>query len=337
MEKVELARVLAAQGPNFLKLAVEEMIARYPEIWKSVYPRVYEEPSTIGSYYSPRTPAIQLLTIALKYIEGHIGKAEQYEFHFASHAVKYGVPIFWVGKDMAEAIKETAPPGEIPWYTLPLPYPACIFMLPKGSLRHPQEGDITHIGFCRMRAGEISESKLIKRHPYGSINGGMIFIAHTAIGQHFYHWNLPLDHFGESITIPDINSTNYTDSNWEHPSGHPLAAASMTPQDNLMMTVVVHYCLGLMMLMQARPDLVTQSKRLRTVSKKGKGAKEFWSPNIIGLNYRIKREHTGGEHNSPRWHWVRGFWREQPYGTRADNLRKRIWIEPFTRGGLQVQ
>jgi hypothetical protein len=308
------------------EVALDKIEKIFPDVWSRVYPRIYEEPRC-GKYYSPKTPAQQLSVVAVKIIQKMWGRAEQYEFLVASHLVKYSMPIFWIGADMATALRQTEPPGDIPWYTMPLPFPAALFMIPKGALVHPDEGDVTFIGYCRLHEGEIHESQLIPGNQYGSMNGGMVFVAHTAEGKHFYHWNMPLDHFGPSVTIPDIDKTPTKDSSADNMGFFPT---EMTPADNHMMLVVVHYCLTVLMLMQSRPELTTHAHRLKTV-KKGDKVREFWSPNIIGEHYRIKQTRGDGQHASPRWHWVRGFWRQQPHGPGRD-LRKDVWIEPYTRG-----
>jgi hypothetical protein len=110
----------------------------------------------------------------------------------------------------------------------------------------------------------------------------------------------------------------------------------MTADDNMMLVDLIHYIFGTLLLMTERPDLVTLgSCQKRIPATERKAAKEFWTPHVIGANYRLRREATpdqGGHHASPRFHWVRGYYREQPFGERKLKQRKRIWIEPFTRG-----
>jgi hypothetical protein len=106
----------------------------------------------------------------------------------------------------------------------------------------------------------------------------------------------------------------------------------MSKEDNRMMVGVSHYVFGTLMLMTERPDLVSRGSLQKRVKKQG-DTKEFWSPNVIGENFRIRRDvpAAGGTHNSPRLHWVRGFWRQQAYGMGRE-LRREQWIEPFVRG-----
>jgi hypothetical protein len=336
---MQVPDTVKAFTPEEARALWEHVERELPELWHTCYPRMYSEPKC-GQYYSPKEPARQIAAVAMKIMEGWIGKSEQYEFVAASHLVKYSVPMFWLGHDMAVAIRQTMPPGKIHWYDMNMSFPACIFMLPKGSLVHPTEGPVTFIGYIRLREGETHTSQLVKGRPYGSLNGGMTFLAHTtghsetSVHGHFYHWNLPLDFYGPSVSIPDIDATPVKDSAWEHGSGVPFYKPEMTDEDNQFMLEVVHMAFGAILLMQERPDLITTGSLQKRVVDKHKGkVREFWTPNVLGENYRIKREHAdqGGTHASPRFHWVRGFYREQAYGPKRE-LRKQQWIEPYTRG-----
>jgi hypothetical protein len=90
----------------------------------------------------------------------------------------------------------------------------------------------------------------------------------------------------------------------------------------------------------ARPDVVTPAALTNRVpAKKGREAREFWSPHVIGEHYKIRREpapYQGGTHASPRFHWVEGSWKQQHYGPGRE-LRKTIWIEPYERGLYQEE
>lgn len=317
-----------------LRAAYELFERENPTLWRLCYPRIYEEPKS-GQYYSPKEPARQLFGITAKLEMGMIGESEKYEFMVASHLVKYGVPMFWLGADMALAIRKTTPPGDIHWYDMPMPFPACVFMMPKGSIVHPTEGDLAFIAYGRFRRGESHVSRLIPGMPYGSEQGGMTFMAITVKGLHLFHWNLPLDAYGPSLTIPDVEAiaANFKPEE-EHGTGFSfINQPHMTPEDNMLMVEVVHYVFGAILLMNDRPDLVTTGQLRKKVEKKGKPTREFWSPNVLGEHYKIRREHVdqGGAHASPRFHWVRGFHKQQAYGP-GHELRKRQWIEPYTRG-----
>jgi len=96
----------------------------------------------------------------------------------------------------------------------------------------------------------------------------------------------------------------------------------------------MHYIFGALLIMVDRPELVSPGQLQKRVQRRqGTTSQEFWSPPILGEDYRGRSPDTdlGGTHNSPRFHWVRGFWRNQAYGPES-SLRKRQWIKPFSRG-----
>jgi hypothetical protein len=238
--------------------------------------------------------------------------------------------MFWLSQPVAEAIRRTQAPGSFNWYRMPLPFEAAVFMLPKGTLTHPDDGDIIFLSYARMMQGGEHKSTLIPGTTFGSVNGSMVFVALTQAG-YLLHWNLPLDAFGESISMPDIDDLVLRYAHETHSSAtDPFQNNKMTPADNQTIALCAHYVFGTLLAMEARPELITHGKMLKRVNKGGHH-NEFWSPNIIGRDYVLKNEAGQGTHASPRMHWVRGFYRDQAIGPgRAQH--KRIWVEPFMRG-----
>ena len=304
----------------------------YPKLWAKCYPRIYEEPRC-GQYYSPKTVAREIAGVGLKFLLGVAGQSEKYEFLIASQLARFSVPTFWISRDMVTAIQKTIPPVELDWYDMHLPFEACAFYLPKGSLVHPQEGDISFIAYARFRKREMHESPLIPGHPYGSLNGAMMLICKTEGGGHLMHWNIPLDEF-PVLNVPDLEGAvmRYASSEYEHRSGW-WYSPQMTHEDNHMLVGVGQVIFGALLLMMERPDLVTTGRLIKRVQKSNKPKREFWSPNVLGEHYQIRHEGVSlrGTHASPRMHWVRGSYKQQAHGPQR-TLRKRIWIEPYLRG-----
>ena len=306
----------------------------YPELWKICYPRHYREPRNCGQFFSPKIPARKMLDTTVKIMGGRYGNCELYEFVSMSHLAKFGVPMYWIGKEIGEALLRTAPPGKFDWYNMPLPFPACVFHLPKGLLTHPTDGDVAYLMYCRLRAGETHISKLVPGKPYALVNGGITMFAGLADGT-LTHWNMPLDAYGPYLSIPDISSLMEQYKGNVHTTGFWMDKnLEMTPEDDELGSKVMHLIFSTLFLMAERPELVSFGQLEKKVrGKNGRPDKEFWSPHVIGERYRIRREptHGGGTHASPRFHWVRGAWKQQPYGPEL-SLRKTIWVEPYTRG-----
>jgi hypothetical protein len=94
--------------------------------------------------------------------------------------------------------------------------------------------------------------------------------------------------------------------------------------------MITRFLFNTLLVLLSKPDLVERGALERRVMRTH-GPQEFWRPTMLGERYRIKRPDGGGTHTSPRLHWVRGFWREQPYGPQG-GLRRNQWIEPYIRG-----
>jgi hypothetical protein len=99
------------------------------------------------------------------------------------------------------------------------------------------------------------------------------------------------------------------------------------------MVRVAHYLFSTLLIMTDRPEMVEMGQLQKRVSKRGQFKMEFWSPNVIGGRYAVKHERGTpvSEHNSPRLHFVRGFWRQQAHG-QGRTLRRTQWIELYIRG-----
>ena len=137
-------------------------------------------------------------------------------------------------------------------------------------------------------------------------------------------WEQPLDIAKLDATIQDLPNEPL----------HTPFQADVNTYDKHFMARVAHLVFNTLQLMLARPNLVSIGPLVKQVGDKKKSIKTFWSPNMIGNDYRLRRESQtpGGTHSSPRGHWVRGFWRDQACGPNYSQ-HKEIWIEPFWRGG----
>jgi hypothetical protein len=126
-----------------------------PPLWRKCYPRIYSDPSC-GPYYSPKSCAWMMAKIALIAEQVPVDADNGYDFFTVSHLARFGVPMFWLSDSIAQAIRQTvSPPGAIDWATLRMPFDAGVFMLPKGSLTHPESGDdVRFVAYARLQVGE---------------------------------------------------------------------------------------------------------------------------------------------------------------------------------------
>lgn len=299
-----------------------------PELWHRCYPRIYE-PYKPNEYASPKEPSQQIYGVAKKIEMGFVGESEKYEMMWACKQVQYRVPLHWVGRDLVEAVMHTTPPMEYDWYHEPLPLPAMTFMLPNGALTHPLEGNTTFVSFSRNRMNEdVPTCANGGPRTWASRNGAMTLVCRTE--PYLHHWNIPYDAI-KKVNLAELNAMSLKFDEHPHSSGW-LTTPQMTPEDTHFGAKVAHLIFGLLLIIDAKPELVEKGELLRKVMKKGERPREFWSAHVIGRNYRLRREYQGGTHASPRGHWVDGYYRQQPYGPN-NTLRKRKHIDPFWRGG----
>jgi hypothetical protein len=97
------------------------------------------------------------------------------------------------------------------------------------------------------------------------------------------------------------------------------------------------FAVKLMLALTARPSVVKLGNITRPEKiKKGRVKHDaLWSPNLVGWDYRAVRVRPdgapAGSHASPRMHWRKGHWRNQPFGPKpwTDASERRLaWIEP---------
>jgi hypothetical protein len=306
-----------------------------PELFRRCYPRIYEEPAC-GSYYSPKEVAFQMMATALRVEhEGMGGESQTAELVWASRMATLRVPIYWIGHDMSQAIQQTVPPVEFDWAKTPLPFDAMAFMVPKGTLPHVEkdEGEAMFVAFVRAKSQDEIPTLATMGPRHFTILGDALTCFVMTDQDVFLHWTYST--IGEheirkgKVNLAALDELVQDFARLEHGSSS-MYSSSLTLNDNRYMAKVSHFIFGTLLMMLTKPDAVTTGRLRNRVEKKGV-VKEFWSPNVIGLNYRIRHVPLGGTHASPRFHWVRGAFKEQPYGER-NSLRKRIWIEPYTRG-----
>ena len=318
-------------GRSLVTKAMDAITEVKPDLWRMCYPRIYEEPKH-GSFHSPKDVGYQLFESVLKFERGDRGPSEQFEFLVANRLAQYRVPIFFVAPAMMEAVKNTATPQEIEWLDMPLPFEAATFMVPRGTLRHPDEGEVLWIGYARVPPDFEARSPFNPKLNVGCQKAGMTLVAKTEMG-YYHHWNIADDTVSRVITLQDIEEIKDT---------LPVRGASVGPtaltvtqEDNNLMVPVAHYIFSLALIMTERPTMVeTGALRKKVAGKRDHPPREFWSPNVIGREYQIRKERGGpaeGSHASPRLHFVRGFWRQQAHGPKR-SLRRDQWIEPFLRG-----
>lgn len=316
------------------RAVIDELASARPDLWRKCYPKVYN--SIPHDYASPKELAATLVGCALKIEQGFLGENEKAEIVWASKLTNLRVPLYLLTHDMAEALKLTTPPQMISLEEIKLPFEAAVFMLPKSVLvnEDANEGDALFISYVRTHVGEQIRS-LASGNPefwWPQQNGSMTIFAGTR-GEHLLHWTIPNI---ERIDLGNLDEwiKRFLEVGFQHRSQFPQwVNEDLTPEDNRFMARVVHLLFTTLILMTARPDLVTAAALESRIHKKRETPREFWSPHVIGKNYKIRRAakpYQGGTHASPRLHPVRGYFKPK-LGARL-GLVEPPWIEPYWRG-----
>ena len=105
-----------ATFPDELRYQLDELSNERPELWAKCYPKIYE--SVDGAeYYSAKLVAYFLLTVAFKIEQPEVRMykhfTETVEAIWASRLAAYRVPIFWLSREITEALKLTTLPATL--------------------------------------------------------------------------------------------------------------------------------------------------------------------------------------------------------------------------------
>ena len=310
--------------------AGEQLVDR---VFSLMYSRIYPASPKCGRYASPKYPANTLSIVVVSQLPELVRKQqlrkEGKPVEFAKREgladstrlwIAYRSPMVWVSSELSTAINMTKPPLRIEWSTWKFPYPAMVMMVPAGAISVDRDDINIHadVEFIYFAADETNEM--------------LHLVAGTKDG--LFDW---------SYSRVDFSVLDLTDLEGQHEAllGRRSADASFSGGVSKSEMEVyqdigrcIRYLFGALLIMADRPDLIGPAALVKKVQKKGEHPKEFWTPQVLGAEYKIRRDTTPavGTHNSPRFHWVRGFYRDQVHGE-GRALRKRVWVEPFKRGG----
>lgn len=300
--------------------AIEE---QYPDLWRVCYPRLYRD---TGRYGSPKIiPAA--IAVSVQWVADDIRNAPASTKNIylaACKAREFDFPTLFVAPELLAAVAETDPPADLLWQEIELPFEASALVLPRGALRHHGGGFCEAIGWARIRAGEMLQFGK-ERQPVKLQED--VFIVFTGLTQ---DEGFPLlDAVLNASTLPRV-SDSPTQGTHTTPAREGIYELPLAPSESQFLAQCRALVFGLLLAMEARPALLSRGRK---VGSHKKSRREMWEPNVVGRDYRIVRERgpATGTHTSPRMHWRRGHWRQQPFGAGRSQIR-RIWIEPALVG-----
>jgi hypothetical protein len=317
--------------------AVERLIEeKHPELMAKFYPRIYE---STGRYHSPKTCAAFVASAVAEALQNGMertGTTQRLLIPSLEPMLRRHMPMFFIAPDLLEAAKATDFIDDINWTEMRLPYEEGIFILPRHAWVHPEAGEVSMIVWARCCPGTYPPPVDGIRSVTLSNTSMVLACLCPNIGR----WYDSVINANSRSTVK-LHNLFYSE---------PLKATRNVPldidlseKDKEFIEELGVLTFGTFLAMNARPELVEHGKLLRRVGKADK-AREFWSPNIIGPRFKLKREvprivdgrfvvpqRETGTHASPRLHWRRGHFRNQPYGA-GRKERKTIWLEPMLVG-----
>lgn len=236
----------------------------------------------------------------------------------ATHAIASSH--FFLAPDLLLAIQETAPPLEVDWRNLKLPFHSAAFALPQGGLHRGSDEEVSFLWYSRWKGGETGaypgKTRAGKDRTVTMGNDGFLLrmVSTRAEYQQVYQGD-----GSHVLNLMDVASLSF---------GEPLEGAiPLSADDHTFVAAGISLLFGILFVMLARPNLVESGQN---TGKKTQHGSEIWLPNIIGRDFRIAQRGAAATAPgaSPRMHWRRGHWRRQPYGP-DHSLRRDQWIEPI--------
>ncbi len=244
-------------------------------------------------------------------------------------AAEHDYPLYWIDRSFWECLLRSDPPAEIALGDLHWPFPAMIFLLPRGTLVHETDGDCSWLMIGRLGG--------IHRCP---LTGHQLEVRNRTVSV----MTAPLDRPNPStythgipdepevrpfLPLPDYGGGRVDDYVLDDPGASPKR---MTADDKTLCQVATQIGLRLILALSARPEIL-QARVAGKVVKGKDGLREFAAPRWIGHGYQIRVDGGQVGAGQVRMHWRRGHFKNQPHGE-GRALRKLIWIEPYLAGGV---
>lgn len=323
---LEVKEKLRLQGQSITEAMSDLAESKFPGIVKMFYPRIIQD---IHTHYSAKEVGAWLAWGAASVLmEGPRSSphAVQCLLPAMQYLVDKRMPLLFIAPKLLQAVTQTDFQDDIDWVNLELPYEHGIFVLPRGAITHPIDGDVSFIVWSRVYPGEY-------KTPIGiTVTLSQISFSIVAMCSGTGTWY-------DSTLNASFRPTLRLGNLFYRAEGQPMTSkrrdsifdADLEEGDSEFLEHMGRVVFGTIMAMNARPGLFTQGKcTARVPAKKNKPAREFWSPNVIGRDYQTKQAHVGGTgtHASPRMHFRRGHFRAQPVGP-GRLERRQIWIEPM--------
>jgi hypothetical protein len=139
---IEVRAYLEKEHPDWLRALIPRHINAPAEYWPQKVLSVSSVNTAMQNYMSihehPTKP-----NPALAAVHGQ-----------AALLLRYDVPIYYVSRELLAAAARTELPDDMVFDAIPFPFDALAFMQPKGTVRHPTEGDCPFLVLSRTKKGQ---------------------------------------------------------------------------------------------------------------------------------------------------------------------------------------
>lgn len=223
--------------------------------------------------------------------------------------IQYMVPSYFVEREFFIAMMGTELPKDLRWPDVPLPFEAGIIYVPLGYLKDPEGDDISALLWCRKRKGDVLK---IRKFVNVEFSEEAFFV--VAIGE-------PEKQRAYSLAVHADETPYLIPSEVNVPQGRMgVFDAPITMDDDRFLRNATALCMSILMSIQFRPRFLTSSTKVEgKKTKKGRGGRDVWTPNIVGKGYLLRTAHQGGTHASPRAYWRPAHWVHQAVGSIKNN------------------
>lgn len=302
--------------PKFtIDKAADFMEKQYPEIWKNVNCKFIEAP---GTHYSFKAVAVSL---GVSIAELKIEPRETAAANIAASATvlaQHNFPTYYVSEALVRALLKTHPPKEMAWSQLDFPFPAMIFMLPKGVLKEPDGEEIIYVGFARHLAHTQVKIFSIESTFINPWNTDRISIF-WSVGDCMQSQDCTF--VSSQLLEPD---PDYIEKATEE--FRVFKAKDERPTDAKFTSILSGLVANLILLKMARPEMVEPGEKTKKTLKSGLSVHR---PTWIGRKYEIIRKEriVAGGHFT-ELDWRSGHYKIQHFGP-GRKESKVIFVDPY--------
>jgi hypothetical protein len=133
---------LEKEHPDWLRALTPRLIDAPAEYWRQKVLAVSSANAAMQNYVSIREHQTRP-NPALAAVHGQ-----------AALLLRYDAPTYYISRELLAAALRTELPDDMLFEVIPFPFDALVFMLPKGTVRHPNEGDCPFLVLSRTSKGQ---------------------------------------------------------------------------------------------------------------------------------------------------------------------------------------